>query len=180
VILQLLDVVSDPLHLPEVFFTATIILLVIGFPVALLLAWLFKIGSYGEGAQTSPASAEISATSTRSVAETGLLAIGMVWLIAQDIASEQSRDKTSASLPIVVLLDTYAPRGVYDEDTVVRNGTNADVLSDELAGLPLVIQKETIGSVWDREDQIIKQNPDFIVIHRSAFFHSMNQELGFG
>ena len=37
-----------------------------------------------------------------------------------------------------------------------------------------------MGSRWDREDQVLKQRPDLIVIHRSAFFHSVNLELGYG
>ena len=82
--------------------------------------------------------------------------------------------------PVVVLMDTFAPRGVYDQETRDNSGTNADILSEVLRDLPVVLHKEGVGSTWDREDQVLRQRPDLIVIHRSAFFHSMNLELGFG
>jgi len=83
-------------------------------------------------------------------------------------------------LPVVFLMDTLAPFGVYDPETRRSSGTNADDLNDLLRDLPVVLHKETLGSTWDREDQILKQRPDLIVIHRSALFHSINLELGFG
>jgi hypothetical protein len=77
-------------------------------------------------------------------------------------------------------MDTLAPHGVYDPETRSNSGTNADDLNDLLRDLPIVLNKETLGSTWHREDQILKQLPDLIVIHKSAFFHSINLELGFG
>lgn len=175
VLLQILDVLIEPLNLPSTIITATLIVLVLGFPIALAIALWLK--SDDDSSESLP---ETGAT-PRNLVETvllALLAVGMVWLIARELASE---DVSSAvGLPVVVLMDTYAPRGVYDEATVLRNRTNADVLSSELADLPAVLQKEAIGAIWERESQIVKQNPRFVVIHRSAFFHSMNQELGFG
>jgi len=83
-------------------------------------------------------------------------------------------------VPVVFLMDTLAPHGVYDPETRKNSGTNADDLNDLLRDLPIEIHKETLGSTWDREDQVLKQRPDLIVIHRSAIFHSINLELGFG
>ena len=82
--------------------------------------------------------------------------------------------------PVIFLMDTSAPRGVYDPETQHDSGTNADDLNDLLRDLPVTLFKETLGSTWDREDQILKQRPDLILIHRSSFFHSANLELGFG
>jgi serine/threonine protein kinase len=82
--------------------------------------------------------------------------------------------------PVIFLMDTPAPRGVYDPETRLNSGTNADDLNDILRDLPVVLHKETLGAMWDREDQILKQQPDLIVIHKSAFFHSANLEFGFG
>ncbi len=84
------------------------------------------------------------------------------------------------STPVVVLMDTFAPRGVYDQETRDNSGTNADVLNEALRDLPIALHKEAVGSTWDREDQILRQQPDLIVVHRSAFFHSMMLELEFG
>jgi hypothetical protein len=82
--------------------------------------------------------------------------------------------------PVVFLMDTHAPRGVYDLETRNNSGTNADDLNDLLRDLPVLLHKETLGSRWHREDQILKQLPDLILIHRSAFFHSFNLEVGLG
>ena len=77
----------------------------------------------------------------------------------------------------MILMDTFAPRGVYDEETRKKSGTNADVLSDVLSDLDLLTQKETLGSTWDRDFQVLKQKPDLVLIHRSAFFHSMAKDF---
>ena len=85
----------------------------------------------------------------------------------------------SNGTPVVILMDTLAPEGVYDSETRRNSGTNADDLNHELRELPVVLHKETVGSTWDREDQILKQQPDLVLIHRSSFFHALNLELGF-
>ena len=85
-----------------------------------------------------------------------------------------------AGPPVVILMDTSAPMGVYDPSIRKKSGTNADVISDELRDLPLALHKETVGSAWDREDQVLKQNPALIVVHRSAFFHAMDLDLQLG
>jgi hypothetical protein len=85
----------------------------------------------------------------------------------------------AGALPIVIIMDTYAPRGVYEADTREKGGTNADDLNDLLRDLPVSILKETIGATWEREDQLIAQRPALILVHRSGFFHAMNQEFGF-
>lgn len=110
-------------------------------------------------AQTQPAAAERPATN-------------------QAASSQTAADPRVP--PIVVIMDTAAAHGVYERSTRNKSGTNADDLNEVLRHLPVVIHKETIGATWDREVQILKQDPSLILIHRSAFFHSMNQELGFG
>jgi len=85
------------------------------------------------------------------------------------------------AVPVIVLMDTSAPAGVYDAATREKSGTNADDISDALRDLPVALHKETISATWNREDQVLKQNPDLIVIHRSAFVHAMvlDFELGY-
>ena len=84
------------------------------------------------------------------------------------------------AVPVVVLMDTSAPRGVYDPRTRQNSGTNADDISDALGSLPVALHKETLGATWNREEQIVKQNPDLVVIHRSAFTHAMVLEFELG
>jgi len=176
-IAQIIDVVKDPLNLPPWFATVVIVSLAIGFPIAVIFAWVFDITPVGVTRTPADASATASSRLIEYVL-LGVIAVGIGWLVARD--SLTSDPVRSNDTPVVILMDTSAPRGVYDQETRDRSGTNADVLNDVLRDLPVLLQKETIGPVWDRENQILRQNPDLILIHRSGFFHSMNLELGFG
>jgi hypothetical protein len=92
----------------------------------------------------------------------------------------RQREGPATGPPVLILMDTSAPMGVYDPETRRNSGTNADDLSNILRDLPIVLHKETVGSTWDREDQVLKQNPDLILIHRSSFFLAINLEFQFG
>ena len=109
-----------------------------------------------------------------------LLAIGISLVVFLDTDPSLTVSAKRTGPPVVVLMDTAAPKGVYDEETLSQGGTNADVLNDVLRDLPVVLYKETLTSTWVREEHIANLRPDLIVIHRSAFFHSMNREIGFG
>ena len=58
-VLQVVDVVSDPLSLPPWFSTAVIVLLGIGFPIALVFSWIFDLGPEGPTRTVSDAGAAI-------------------------------------------------------------------------------------------------------------------------
>jgi TolB-like protein/uncharacterized membrane protein YhdT len=44
---QIVSVINEPLHLPDWFDTAVIVLLIIGFPIAVILAWAFDLTPQG-------------------------------------------------------------------------------------------------------------------------------------
>jgi len=179
-IAQVIDVINEPLSLPQWFDTVVLLLLVIGFPIAVIFAWIFDITAQGV-TRTSSGEVVVPGASRRlEYALLGLIVVGIAWLVARDSVSLNAGSDRSVATPVVILMDTFAPRGVYDRETRDNSGTNADVLNDILRDLPVILNKEAIGPVWDREDQILKQSPDLILIHRSGFFHSMNLELGFG
>ena len=46
-LIQIIDVVNDPLRLPAWFDTVTIVLLMLGFPIAIIVAWAFDITPVG-------------------------------------------------------------------------------------------------------------------------------------
>ena len=75
----------------------------------------------------------------------------------------------AAYRPIVILMDSPHPSRIYDEETIRTSGTNADVISDILADLPIVRQKETGGPGWHRYDELVAFHPDLIVMHYSTF-----------
>jgi len=78
----------------------------------------------------------------------------------------------SASPPMIVLMDSQHPARVYDPATRRAGGTNADDLTDLLRDLPVTLLKENTGPTWHREDQILKQNPALVLVHRSSFYDS--------
>jgi hypothetical protein len=88
-----------------------------------------------------------------------------------------SPQAVATALPVVVLMDTSAPSGVYDAETRARSGTNADDLSDALQDLPIELHKEMVGVGWNREEQLLKQDPRLILVHRSAFVHALAAEF---
>ena len=68
--------------------------------------------------------------------------------------------------PVVVLMDS--PGRTYDAATKAAGDTNADDISEALRDLPVVLIKENTSSMWVREEQVIRQNPDLIVSHLSC------------
>jgi TolB-like protein len=56
-LLQIADVTFEPLGLPRWVMTALIVAVVLGFPVAVLLAWFFELGDHGVSRDEAPAAA---------------------------------------------------------------------------------------------------------------------------
>jgi len=85
--------------------------------------------------------------------------------------------------PVIVLMDTIAAGGVYDEDNRAIGASNAKELYRVLdtPELPqLSLNPEPLSSGWNRESHVISLRPELVIIHRSSFFHSYNAELKFG
>ena len=72
-------------------------------------------------------------------------------------------------LPVVVLMDSPLSDRVYDPETRKNGGTNADDITDAIQDLPIIIEKENTSPLWHREDQVLRERPSLIVIHRSCF-----------
>ena len=99
-----------------------------------------------------------------SLAALALAALGAwAWLGA-------GTGNTAPSTPVIVLMDSPHPARVYDPATLKVGGTNADDLTDLLRDLPVGLLKETTGTSWRREDEILRENPAMIVAHRSCFY----------
>jgi len=71
--------------------------------------------------------------------------------------------------PLVILMDSRHPARVYDSSTIAANGTNADVVSEIIADLPVRTRKETIAPAWNNGPDIHRAAPQLIVIHYSGF-----------
>jgi serine/threonine protein kinase len=90
-----------------------------------------------------------------------------------------------ADPPALVLMDTTADRGVYDDENKGKGITNAEVLQKQLQDLPLKVYPVSIsiGSSkrdWRGEQRVLALNPSLVIFHRSAFFHPVNAELDLG
>ena len=71
--------------------------------------------------------------------------------------------------PLVIMMDSPHPERIYDEETIRKSGTNADVISDILADVPIIRQKETGGPGWHRYDEMVEFKPDLVIMHYSTF-----------
>jgi len=90
--------------------------------------------------------------------------------------------------PVVFLVDTVVPQGIYDEeDKPPRGNANADVLRTVLSKLKrpvntpsVLIPGDWIKMGWDGVARVIIEDPDLLLIHRSSFFHPANAIIGLG
>ncbi len=97
------------------------------------------------------------------------LAVLLVALLSMIIWKGRAYWSLPIQPPVVILMDSTLPDRVYDAETRKNGGTNADDITDILRDLPVVIQKENTSPLWHREDQILREKPALIVIHRSCF-----------
>lgn len=79
-ILQVVDVINEPLSLPDWFDTVVIVLLAIGFPIALILSWAFDITPEGVVATTPASSASAQKTRGIEYVLVALLVLSLGWI----------------------------------------------------------------------------------------------------
>jgi serine/threonine protein kinase len=122
---------------------------------------------------TSPAASAASSSRSRRPI---ILVAGLVLLaVVATFAVWKGRGYWFKSAPpsqVVVLMDSPLPDRVYDPETRKNGGTNADDITDIISDLPIVIEKENTSPLWHREDQVLRERPALIVIHRSCFADS--------
>lgn len=97
-------------------------------------------------------------------------AVALVAAVGVPLALNRGGGPPRNPRPVAVLMDSAHPQRVYDDATRKSGGTNADDLTDLLGDLGMTLLKETTGPSWHREDQILAQNPDLVVVHRSCFY----------
>ncbi len=114
VILELVDIIADPLKLPEWFLTAVIVFLCIGFIVAVILSWIYDVHPEGGIVKTEPAhkvKAEDVAQSSNSWKIASYISfIVIVVLIVLNVIPRANNkkeilDKSIAVLPFTSLSD---------------------------------------------------------------------------
>ena len=75
----------------------------------------------------------------------------------------------AAGPPVIVMMDSTNPERIYSSITRANNQTNADDLTNLLRDLDVRLVKENTSAFWNREDQVVKERPALITIHRGAF-----------
>ena len=125
-------------------------------------------GGFAEALSVAAAQAPAPPRSGRGPSRRRLLTA--VALVAAVFAAAWGRHVWRAGhRPLVIMMDSPYPGRIYDEETIRASGTNADVISDILADLPIVRQKESGGPGWHRFDEVVSFHPDLIVMHYSTF-----------
>jgi len=125
-LLQIVDVVGDPLRLPEWFATVVVVTLGIGFPLALVLAWAFEVTPDGVRRATSQdgAVATPPGQSRIDYVIIGLLVIA----IGVMIYDPQSTDQR--------LVQPVAEESAEASDAEVEDPSEPEVLHNSVAVLP--------------------------------------------
>jgi len=129
-LLQVADVVLNNIEAPTWVFQSILLLLVIGFPLALILAWAFELTSEGiKKEKDIDRSESVTQFTGRKLDFTifGLMAVAIIYLVLDNYVLEQApldtveeiADKSIAVLPFVALSsgedDGYFADGLTDE-----------------------------------------------------------------
>lgn len=119
--------------------------------------------------QSAPRSGALLPVSSRRAWLAAALVAGIALAFGAWQRWGESRPSRPA-IPVIVLMDSPHPLRVYDPQTLKSGGTNADDLSDLLRDLPVALVKENTGPSWHRENEVLRQDPDLILVHRSCFY----------
>jgi hypothetical protein len=78
--------------------------------------------------------------------------------------------------PLVYLMDSTLQMLVYNPDTYRQGGTNGDDIDRLLESLHLRTIKETTSLMWGRQEKVLQNQPDLIIMHASCFYDETNPE----
>ena len=125
IIFQIVDATFEPLHLPDWASTLVVVLLLIGFPIAVALAWAFDITA--EGLVRAKVKREPTATKAPHLIVIGNKTLAVIAAVAVAVAvwswlgrpTAGTRDKSVAVLPFVNFSDSkddeYFSDGITDD-----------------------------------------------------------------
>src|SRR5687768_14653466 len=96
-----------------------------------------------------------------------LWAVLLSWLGFAAAAAADPR--TNVTAPVIVLMDTTAPKGIYDSNNERTGRSNADELFNGLKGLdgillPSTLHKEGIGLDWAGDSFVVGLKPDLVIV----------------
>jgi len=130
-IMQVVDVVNEPLRLPEWFATVAILIVAIGFPIALILSWAFDLTP--EGVVKDQGSTAPTRSDGRRIEYVfiGLLIVAVGWLSYREVGPTRPVDQGDV-LPNSVAVLPFTNLSADPEDAFFAAGIH-DTILHELA-----------------------------------------------
>lgn len=90
----------------------------------------------------------------------------------QPPVGSETRDDPATEDPLIIIMDSHNTQAVYSETMQGLFGSNTDDISeiiDDIYGSGS-IRREATNPNWNREESITAQDPDLVIIHKSAFY----------
>ncbi len=151
--LQLADVVLENLDVPGWVFRALLVIIVIGFPIALGLAWAFELTPEGvrrDTAETAPAGAA-SRGQYVQLAIIAVLAVAVGYLVVDKLRGGDAAAPAAAAVERSVAVLPFANRSANPDDAFFVDGMHDDILTQlaKLATMDKVISQRTAEAYRD-------------------------------
>jgi len=159
VVLQVADIMVPVLALPESVTRAIALLLILGFPIALVMAWAFEVTPDGMKRTEDPTEGEIEAivaeprsrrwpSGVLALAGISALVVGAFFVLRPEVTFRGPREAAAGeALPAIAVL----PFSVSGPDTEFWREGLANTLSTSLNGLAglRTVSSRTVLSRWD-------------------------------
>lgn len=150
-----------------------------------------EVASNGKAENPSPREASVTKSSNPSAsrfrrwmpAMAALILALIFFAFLKRSPSTNTSLEASSRAPVVVLMDTTAPRGIYGKKNKDQGRSNAmdlyDIFKHRIREIPPEnIIPEPVGLNWENRSRVRLLSPEVILIHRSVFFHPMAAALG--
>lgn len=92
--------------------------------------------------------------------------------VGEEVKEPSAGSQESSEKQVIIVMDSHVPKAVYMDNTRDLHGSNTDDISeiiDDIYGLGS-IRREATNPEWNRRGAIEAQNPDLVIIHKSAFY----------
>jgi len=158
-LIEIITTVEEPLNLPAWVDTFVIVLLAIGFPVALILSWAFDVTPEGiksaSEIESEPSSAQ-SSLATFTYVSQGLILLAVAFLVVdQYLLDTESKGTHQTAVSSVVRYNSKFPDG---EELLPMEGVSI-AISPDGARIAYVGQSESSTQLWIRERDQLKGIP---------------------
>jgi adenylate cyclase len=155
VIIELVDLIRDPLFLPDWTLTLVIVLLVIGFPIAIIFSWIFditpegllKTGSVEDGKRREIHPQPVKRKLTASNVLISILLVAVCMLLYPKIFKKDKFEDIRDSDKISIAVLPFTNMSSDSEQEYFCDGIAEDILNDltQLEGLHVVARTSSFA-----------------------------------